>query len=259
MFSITIIFLFGLAIGSFINALVYRLHAKKKWIRGRSICPKCKHQLAWHDLIPIISFVLLKGHCRYCHKKISLEYPLVELATAVIFIAIYLSTFFHIQPEPQLSIINYQLLINLFIASILIIVFIYDLKHYLILDKVIVPAIVIVFIANVFLNKSWLGMLISAFAISVFFLLQFLISKGKWIGLGDLRLGFFMGVVLGWPNALAALFLAYILGSIISVILVLIKAKNWQSQIPFACFLCPATFIVMLWGSQLLQWYLKIL
>ena len=247
-----IIFLAGLAIGSFINALIYRLHKGKSWIRGRSICPSCKHTLAWYDLVPVLSFILLKGRCRYCRKKISLEYPLVELSTGIIFVLIYFFTFFNIQS-------GQQLLINLFIAAILIIVFIYDLKHYLILDRIILPAIAVVFIANILLGKSWSNMLIPAFAISAFFLFQFLISRGRWIGLGDLRLGFFMGIVLGWPNAILALFLAYVLGSVISVFLVIFKAKNWHSEIPFACFLCPATFIVMLFGNQLLQWYLRIL
>ena len=253
-----IIFLSGLAIGSFINALIYRLHKGKSWIRGRSICPSCKHTLAWYDLVPVLSFILLKGRCRYCRKKISLEYPLVELSTGIIFVLIFV-----LQNGLKLSAINYQQLaiffLNLFVATILIIVFIYDLKHYLILDKVILPAIAVVFIANILLGKSWSNMLIPAFAISAFFLFQFLISRGRWIGLGDLRLGFFMGIVLGWPNAILALFLAYVLGSVISVFLVIFKAKNWHSEIPFACFLCPATFIAMLWGNQLLQWYLRIL
>lgn len=250
MLPLLLIFSLGLAIGSFINALIYRLQTKKSWLWGHSICPHCQHRLAWYDLIPIISFLLLKARCRYCHKKISPEYPLVELAAGILFIIVYLSF--------NVPVTSYQLLVTIFITAILIIIFIYDLKYYLIPDKIILPAIVIVFIANFVLGKSWSNMLIAAAVPSVFFLAQFLISKGKWLGAGDLRLGFFMGVVLGWPNILVALFLAYIFGSVIGLLLIIFKAKKWNSKIPFAAFLCPATFITMLWGSQLLQWYLKI-
>lgn len=253
---ILIFFLFGLAIGSALNAIIYRLHTKKSWLRGSSICPKCSHQLAWYDLIPVISFLTLAGRCRYCRKKISIQYPLVELATGVLFVFVYL-----VNPITQSAVINQKsaiLILNLAITAILILIFVYDLKHYIILDKVIIPSIVIVFLANLFLGKSWQSMLIAALVVSIFFLLQFLVSRGKWIGAGDLRLGFFMGVVLAWPLALLALFLAYIAGSLIGILLVVLKLKRWRSQLPFATFLCPATFITLLWGEQILNWYVKL-
>lgn len=251
---ILLIFLLGLSVGSFINALVYRLHAKKSWTSARSICPKCKHQLAWSDLIPIASFIFLRGQCRYCHKKISRQYPLVELAAGLLFVVTYYQNIGFNAP-----VTNYQLLITilgLYITAVLLIIFLYDLKHYLILDQVILPAILIVFFANLMLGGSWQKMLLAALVVCGFFLVQFLLSRGRWIGGGDLRLGFFMGIVLSWPQILVAVFLAYILGSIIGLALVALKLKKWQSKIPFAAFLCPAAFIALLWGEALLRWYL---
>jgi len=260
MFITIIVFLFGLATGSGLNALAWRLHQKKSWTRGSSICPSCKHKLAWYDLVPLLSFFLLQGKCRYCQKKISIQYPLVELATGVVFVLVYLSSV-NFQIISQLSQPGYQqlatLILNLGIATVLILIFVYDLKHYLILDKVILPAIVVVFVSNLFLGKSWQAMLLAAFIASGFFLIQFVISKGTWIGGGDIRLGFFMGLILGWPHILTALFLAYILGSIISILLVALGIKKWQSKIPFAAFLCPAAFITLLFAEELLSLYFK--
>lgn len=260
-----IIFLLGLAVGSFINALVYRLQAQKPWIRARSICPNCRHKLAWSDLIPLASFILLKGRCQYCRQKISWHYPLVELATGILFVIIANHQNVGqgtpaISDQPALSGVEGWLVtvLNLFILAILIFVFVYDLKHYLILDKIILPAILVVLVVNLVLGKSWSNMLIAALTVTLFFLLQFLISKGRWLGGGDLRLGFFMGVVLGWPLVLVALFLAYILGSAIGLLLVLFKIKKWRSKIPFAAFLAPATLIALLWGQELLNWYLTL-
>jgi len=256
MFIIIIIFLLGLAVGSALNALVYRLDKKKSWIFGYSICPSCKHKLSWRDLFPVLSFLFLRGHCRYCQKKISLQYPIIEIATGVIFVLVYL-----VNPITQFSIINLQSAIlgtNLLITAVLILIFVYDLKHYLILDKVVLPAIIIVFFINIYLGRSVPNMLLASFSLSIFFLLQFLISKGKWIGGGDIRLGFFMGIILGWPQALLALFLSYLFGSVIGIFLILFKLKSWRSQLPFAAFLVPGTLVAMLWGEKLLNWYLSI-
>lgn len=250
------IFLFGTIIGSFLNCLIWRLH-KEEGIWGRSYCPKCRKQIAWYDNIPILSFILLKGKCRHCHKKISRQYPVVELITGILFLLSYY------QNIPSYSLItNPQSLITIirdwFIISIMIIIFIYDLRWYLILDVITLPAIVIIFLVNLFLGLTWQYMLISGIIGSSFFLIQFVISKGKWIGGGDIRLGLLMGVILGWPMVIVAIFLAYFLGSLIGVGLIVTKKKDWGSKVPFGVFLSFATIIVLFWGEKILNWYLNL-
>ncbi|PIT90318.1 MAG: prepilin peptidase, partial [Candidatus Komeilibacteria bacterium CG10_big_fil_rev_8_21_14_0_10_41_13] len=141
-------------------------------------------------------------------------------------------------------------------ACFLIIIFIYDLKYYLILDKVSLPAFTIALILNVLLGYNVGNLLLASVIIGGFFGLQFIISQGKWIGGGDIRLGLVMGAMLGWPLALVALFLAYILGAVFGLILIISRRKDWQSQLPFGTFLTAATLIALLWGHEILSWYL---
>ena len=249
-FTIFIIFLFGLSIGSFVNCLVWRLH-ENKTILGRSICPHCKHQLAWYDNIPLLSFIFLRGKCRYCGEKISWQYPTVELITALLFV---LAFFIHFSGS------NFLLLArDWFLISVMIIIFIYDLKYYLILDIISLPSILIMFIFNLLLGFNLLNLLISGIIGGSFFLIQFIISKGKWLGGGDIRLGLLMGVSLAWPMSLFAILLAYVLGSLISVPLLILKKKSFKSEIPLGAFLAPATIITLFWGEVVLNWYLNLI
>jgi len=247
-----IIFIGGTCIGSFLNVLIYRIRNKKGFITGRSFCPKCKHKLAWYDNIPLLGFILLKARCRYCREKISFQYPLIELATGILFML----AFFRWQAE-KANILN---LVSYFIfTSILIVIFVYDFKWYLILDKISIPAIIIALFLNIFLGGSILNLLLAGAVAGGFFLAQFFISGGRWIGGGDIRLGFLMGIMLGWPNILTALFIAYIFGAIAGIFLILVGKKKMQSKLPFGTFLTFATFIAMLWGQKILAWYINYL
>ncbi len=253
------IFLFGLTIGSFLNCLVWRLHTGES-MGGRSRCPKCKHQIAWYDNLPVLSFILLRGRCRHCGKKISWQYPLVEFITGVLFVVVFILDC-KLNIINCLQITNYKLQISLFrdffLVSVMIIIFIYDLRWYLILDKVTFPAMAVVIILNLLLGLNWQNLLFSGIIGGSFFLFQFIISRGKWVGGGDIRLGLLMGLVLGWKMLLLALFLAYLMGSIIGLGLIIGKKKHWGSQIPFGVFLSPATLIALFWGEQILNWYLN--
>jgi prepilin signal peptidase PulO-like enzyme (type II secretory pathway) len=256
------IFIFGVCIGSFLNCVIYRTELQENmpagpgrkavsFLRGKSFCPHCKHTLKWLDLVPVFSFVFLLGKCRYCKKQISVQYPLVELATGLIFLLI----------SNQFQISNFLNLVFLFyVASVLIVIFVYDLKHYLIPDKVLFPAIMIAFIYRLFENfSSILFFLLASLIASGFFLAIFLISKGRWMGFGDVKLAVLMGLLLGVQNVLAALFLAFFFGAIIGVILMVFGKKKLKSEIPFGPFLIIGTFLAMLYGSQIIQWYLNFL
>ena len=212
------VFLIGACWGSFLNCLIYRWEQGKKLNRGRSFCPKCRHQLGFWDLIPVVSFIFLGRKCRYCRKKISWQYLIVEIVTGVVFLLI--SNFqFPISNEFPIS--NFQNWLGLFyywfVASCLIVIFIYDLKHYIIPDQAIYPAIGVVFLYQLFENWKLeignygllLNSLLAAVAAAGFFFIIWLASKGRAMGFGDVKLAFLMGLFLGFPNILVALFAAF--------------------------------------------------
>ncbi len=235
----------GLVVGSFLNAVIYRLKVEVSFLKGRSYCPFCKHNLRAVDLVPLLSFIALRGRCRYCTKKISWQYPLVELGTMVAFLLLY----WHFG-------LTNDFFVYLVYSCILMVVFVYDLRYYLILDRVSLPAIALAAILSIFvLQISVLHVLIGAVLGGGFFLLQFLVSRGRWIGGGDIRLGVVMGAMLGYPNVLVALFIAYILGSVIGVFLILSGRKKWQSRVPFGTFLSVATFLAFLFADTIIQFY----
>jgi len=265
------IFLFGLATGSFLNCLIWRLH-KKESMLGRSYCPKCRKMIAWYDNIPLLSFLLLKGKCRHCKKKISWQYPVVELITGILFaIAFIVNIHYPLSNIQTISIIHYPLsklytfnfilsTIKLwFVIAVMIVIFIYDLRWYLILDKVTLPACLIVLLLNYFLGFGLWNLLISGIIGSSFFLFQFIISRGKWIGGGDIRLGLLMGFILGWPQVILAIFLAYFIGSIAGIGLIISKKKHLGSQVPLGIFLSTSTIIILFWGQEILDWYLNLI
>ncbi len=276
------VFIFGLIIGSFLNCLIWRVYKKiplSPFIKGavnRSYCPKCKKQIAWHDNVPVFSFCLLGGKCRHCGRSISFQYPLVELITGILFliswqhelgIMNYESGFLNLDSIIHNSLFIIQILRDWFLISVMIVVFVIDLRWYLILDTVVLPASVVIFILNLILYFnppyplyqggfiSWQNMLISGIIGGSFFLIQFLISKGKWIGGGDIRLGLLMGLALGWPNILAAIILAYFIGSIVGIGLILAGKKKWGGEVPLGTFLAFTTIIVLFWGEKLINWY----
>lgn len=250
------IFILGLSVGSFLNCLIWRLH-KRKSLAGRSICPECGRKIFWYDNIPVLSFILLRGRCRHCGKPISWQYPAVELVAAFLFLLTFLNY--------ELRATSYELRIddllflscNLFFISVMIVIFIYDLKWYLILDIITLPAAAVMFIFNLALGFNWLNLLFSAIIGGSFFLLQFLISRGKWIGGGDIRLGLLLGISLGWPKIILAILLAYLLGSLVGLGLIASGRKKWGEQVPLGVFLSTAAVITLFFGKEIIDWYLK--
>ena len=256
-----LVFLFGVCIGSFLNAVIYRLEQDKS-LSGRSFCPHCKHKLAWTDLFPVFSFLLLGGKCRYCHKKISIQYPLVEVLTGALFVVILWSLGGVSFGSWLVSagIFGFAKLIFLFyVVSALVVIFVYDLKHYEIPDKVLFPAIGITFLFQA-VSSSYLiiNYLLAVLIATGFFFAIFWFSKGAWMGFGDVKLAVLMGLLLGYPNILSALFMAFFLGAIIGVILMIFKKKGLKSEIPFGPFLVLGTFLALLYGTQTIQWYLNL-
>ena len=257
------IFILGLFIGSFLNCVIYRLEKNQSFVKGRSYCPHCRHNLSWQDLVPILSFLLLKGKCRYCSEKISIQYPLVEISTALLFLMVFNSQFTVFN---EFLVFSFQEIISfsylLACASLLLVIFVFDLKHFIIPDRIIFSLIAIVFLYRIFTFSSFGGFIapiLSAFGASAFFLVMFLISDGKWMGFGDVKLAFFMGLFLGWPNILVGLFFAFAIGAIIGIGLILAEKKTLKSKIPFGPFLIAGVFTAFFWGGGIINWYLNLI
>lgn len=255
---IFIIFILGLVVGSFLNVLIDRIPRDESILYGRSYCEHCKHKLAWYDLIPLLSFLILRGKCRHCLSHISFYYPFVELITGIFFLLIYnFSSGAGFSFVQQFS--NYSLLTltyYLFITSALIVIFFTDLKYGIIPDKILYPSIIISFL-YIILNTKYLILpnLISGVAAFFFFLIIYLITKGRGMGFGDVKLVFFMGIFLGSPKIIYALYLAFLTGAFISLILILCGQKNMKSIIPFGPFLVFSTFIVLFFQEKIMQFF----
>ncbi|MCP6726994.1 MAG: prepilin peptidase [Patescibacteria group bacterium] len=245
---ILVVFILGLIIGSFMNAVIWRMGTGLSVLKGRSVCPHCKHTLRLTDLIPVVSIVLLRGKCRYCSKPISIQYPVVEVATGFIFA--FLLWFI------GLNIL--ELLVLWILASLLIVIFVYDLKHFIIPDTMVFGSIFLAVVWQVIQGDIISG-LISGIGAAAFFFLLFFISKGTWMGFGDVKLALFMGLFLGWPNIIVALFIAFLVGAMVGVALVALKKKGMRSEVPFGPFLLFGSAIAFVLGNTLVDWYYNLL
>jgi len=264
---IIIIFLFGLCIGSFINAFVFRHHENKSSkyknanlsiVSGRSICPNCKHQLSAIDLVPVFSWIFLGGKCRYCKNKISPQYPVVEILTAIFFLISFIDWPYGFSVFGWVEFILWLLILTNFI-----ILSVYDFK-WLILPNKIVFFLSIVGIIEVamisFSNHkdylSFIGSLLAGGLLFGFFYILFQLSSGKWIGGGDVKIAFVLGVIAITPiNAMVLIFIASVLGTFFSLPSITLKKRKLNSHIPFGPFLILATFIVFIYSSNIQSIY----
>lgn len=264
LFFLVFSFLLGAIIGSFTNCFIWRLH-KDESLWGRSYCPHCRHQIAWYDNIPILSFFILGRRCRYCRKKISWQYPIVELSTALLFAGAFSVAVAKFVPEgldyysayllsdPLFAVYLVKLWLMIFVAMV---IFVFDWRWYLIPDKVVLPASALILVLNLFLGFPWLPLLLSGFLGGGFFLAQFVLSRGRWIGGGDIRLGLFWGLAWGSLGYLGMfLLLTYCLGSVIGLGLIAIGKKHWSSKVPLGVFMSLAAVIMIFFSSSLAVWF----
>lgn len=256
--SIFFIFILGLFIGSFLNVLIERLSRNER-MTGRSYCENCKKTLSWKDLIPVLSFVYLRGKCRFCKAELSYQYPIVELITGIMFVLTYLYL------NNPISNVQYQMsnvysIYYLFVVSCMIVIFFADLRHGIIPDKVLFPAIVV---SLVYLTISTFyplssnvlppifNHLLSAIGAFLFFLLIYLITRGRGIGFGDVKLSFLMGLVLGYPGVFYSIYLAFLTGGAFAIILILWKKRKLKSQVAFGPFLVGNFLLVLFFQPQI--------
>ncbi|MCC7436778.1 prepilin peptidase [Candidatus Nomurabacteria bacterium] len=241
-----IIFIFGLIIGSFLNVVILRINTGRSIAKGRSKCARCSTTLSWYELIPVFSFLTLRGKCKTCKNPISFQYPLVELTTALVFTILYtkilLSNGFNF-----FGIVSF--LGASTISALLIVIFAYDIKHKIIPDKIVYPFIIIslasVFWRNVFGDNDMLIKdLFAGPALAAPFFFLWFFSKGRAMGFGDVKLSLGIGWLLGLAGSLATFFLSFWLGAIVGLLLMASSKTSLKSEIAFAPFLIIAVFIV---------------
>ncbi len=251
------VFFLGLSIGSFLNVLIYRLPRSISPIKGTSFCPKCKKKILWYDNIPLLSFILLRGKCRFCHSPISWQYPLVELLTGVLFVsvALFLSPVQDYWITGLLDNWIIDLLVYWFLISTFIVIFFTDLRHQIVPDEVVYPAMGIGLIRQMSLIGEGGSYLLSGLGAGGFFLILHLLTRRKGMGLGDVKLAILMGLVLGFPKIIVALYLAFLTGALVGVILILARKKKFGEHIPFGPFLSGATIIALFWGEEIMTWF----
>lgn len=249
-------FIFGSIIGSFLNVVIFRLKINKNGkpkidLGGRSKCPHCKKELEVFELIPIFSYIFLQGKCSACKKTISWQYPVVELLAAILTAA---PLYFW----GAANILSYFLIIILYLF---IIIFFYDLKNLIIPDVVLMPLFFLIIIFDIIkiarYNLSLENILYGLLIGGGLFLLLVYFSKEKWMGWGDVKLGFLLGLLLCYPLIIVSHIVGFVIGAFVSLILIGFKAKKLKSEIPFAPFLILGAIITLFWGQEIINWYLK--
>ncbi len=248
----------GLFIGSFLRSLVYRLHTGKPFFLARSVCPTCLAQIRWFDNLPIVGYLFLRGRCRACQVQIPVSYVLAEIGTGLLF---FFTVLLH---EKELLFFSGNGIVGLVVVlisvSALIAVFLSDFLYMEIPSGItLVPATVIAVLQLVLLPNQYVALAVALLLGAGFFGVQYILSRGRWIGGGDVRFGFLMGAILGWPLVIAGLFLSYIIGGVIAAPLLLFKKKKVGDQFPFGTVLAIATFVTLFVGSPLTNWYFSLL
>lgn len=252
----TILFaILGLAVGSFLNVCIDRLPQNKSIVNPPSHCEACQHKLTAKDLIPVFSYLRLRGRCRYCQASVPRRLFWVELATCLIFALLY----WHYRLTPELGIM-------IFYACLFIIIFVIDLEQGLILNKVVYPGMVVALLLSLVPQRGLTMVIepgvassalggVTGFAV---FLLIAIVSHGG-MGWGDVKLAALIGLTTGFPLVFLSIIMGAILGGVVAVALVIVRKKRFKEGIPFGPFLAVATMVTLLWGRHILSWYLGLM
>jgi prepilin signal peptidase PulO-like enzyme (type II secretory pathway) len=283
------VFVAGAFIGSFLNVIADRYQTKESFFWGRSHCDFCKTTLVARDLVPVFSFIFSGGRCRYCCKKLSGYYLISEILTGSLFVLLaYYTKVFVFSTVPSWITFGYFAVI----LSLYISIFLSDMKYRVIPNKVVFFGIAFVlvfmistiiygayssynkliaddfgkyliesgYLTSVYMGvlKSFGGRLLSAFCISLFFILLIIITRGRGMGWGDVKLAFLIGIINGYPHNIVAIFLGFLSGALYSVVMVLMKKKTVKDTVPFGPFLILGSIVAQVYGISLLDWYLAL-
>jgi len=231
-------FVLGAVVGSFLNVCISRLPENKSLVRPGSRCPKCENPIKWHDNLPIISFIILRGKCRNCGEPISLQYPAVELLTAVLFVLLM----------HRFNNFAAFAIYMVFTCALVVVTFI-DLKHYIIPNEISIPGIVVGLLSLIgCVTGGGLLYLTALFSLAVF--------KKEGMGGGDIKLLAMVGAFLGWKLALMTIVVGSVMGAIVGVAMILLRLKERGDYIPFGPYLALGAVLSMLYGGRILELYL---
>jgi leader peptidase (prepilin peptidase)/N-methyltransferase len=241
--------LLGMAIGSFLNVVIDRLPAGQSLFFPASHCPSCQRRLTAIELIPVISYLWLRGHCRYCQAAIPRRVLGVEIVSGIIFASLYL----HYG-------LGSEMVVGDFYFSLFLVLFVIDLEHHLILNTLVYPSLVVALLFSIFLSHLEVVPTIADSAIGGaiglgLFLLIIIVSRGG-MGWGDVKMATLIGFVVGYPSVFVALFLAVVVGGLVGGLSLVFKAKSRKQSIPFGPFLSVGAMVTLIWGADLLDWYL---
>jgi len=247
-----LVFLFGAVVGSFLNVCIYRIPARKSLVWSRSHCPACDGLIPWYYNLPVLSYLLLRGHCASCKAPISPRYPLVEILTGVLFVMSV--RWFGLQP--------FVIAIWVFLAVLVVITFI-DLDHQIIPDVISLPGILLAFLGSFFIPwvspwESLLGILAGGGSLFVIAWGYELLSKKEGMGGGDIKLLAMIGAFLGWKSILPIVLFASLAGTAIGVPLMLMRRKGMQYALPFGPFLACGAVVYIFWGGTIIRWYFSL-
>lgn len=254
--------LVGLAMGSFADAVAWRIHTKRDFVKDRSECEHCHHKLGALDLIPVVSWATLGGKCRYCKHPIPATVPLVELGMGLAFGLSFLYWPFGFGTWQGVALFGFWA-VYLVLLGIL---FVYDLRWQLLSDAIVYPLIGFSFVDAAlrvsFQTQATVAdyashVVLGVVAMAGVYALLYMISRGKWVGFGDVKLAVFIGAILGWEKTLVVLMLANVLGLLVVLPGLVSKKLTAKSHVPFGPFMIVAFVVVGLFGDAVIRWYLQ--
>lgn len=264
-FQLTVIFIVGICIGSFLNVCIYRLPRHLSLVSPRSQCPDCSHLIEWYFNIPLLSFFLLKGRCHYCQSPIAWCYPVVELLTAILWIFVYDLSLKTVAP------FLFFFFFSLFLFGLIVATFI-DLEFFLIPDVISLGGIPVGILASTLISSlmgkasawdaataSFISGLVAGVLLWLIAFFGKIILKKETMGMGDIKLMAMIGAFLGIEKACLALFFGSVVGSLIGVLLILKGNAQWKSKIPFGPYLAAGALLALFFGDAFLMWYFKVL
>lgn len=240
-----VIFLYGIVIGSFLNVCIYRIPLSESIVKARSHCMSCGEQLKWYQLIPIFSYIALRGRCSNCKKQISIQYPLIETMNGVLYVLIFWVNGWNVTS------VLYCLL-----TSALIVLSVIDFRTFEIPYGINLFIFILGLIKLILDYKNWLNHVIGFLAVSLFLYIILIITKGRGMGGGDIKLMAACGLLLGGKQIILAFLLGCILGSVIH--LIRMKVSNTNHVLALGPYLSAGVVLSVLWGEQFIQWYISL-
>ena len=249
-FIAVFLLLFGLCVGSFLNVCIHRLPLKQSVVHPGSRCPSCGYELRWYDNIPVLSYVMLRARCRSCSRAISLQYPLIEVVTAIVFLAHW----YAFGPTPLFA-------VRLIFGCALIVLFMIDLEHQILPDVITLPGIVIGVVLSLFLPpgpiESLIGLLLGGGLLWAIAEAWFRLRKVDAMGFGDVKMLAMVGAWLGWKMVILTFVLSSMMGGVIGAVLLASRRADMATRVPFGTMLAVAAMMASLYGPPMLAWYLS--